>query len=301
IVEDSLGVMRHIFTQTKDSIISNERLFQSRVCGDTAYYDFVKGGEHYKEAYQLLGYMLGACLRSPWDECPLFLNLNPLIYKIILNQCTIPEGFFDVNDLKYYSTAAYNAWVANPNSLGNDGIEGYMADMYQCFKEQLPGIKIFYRSLCDFLNVDGFNILHYFRKSEFLELKHYLEGVEIITYELLSKKLDICDLTVNNGSSDKALYNDLKRKFTTIIKEYPPEKLRKLVFAITAVDTLFVNDSVRICFDRGLNMLLKASTCGRQLMFDKDVFSKMSDHERQKRMKNGLEELMASVDVLTVK
>ncbi|MBQ2350454.1 MAG: hypothetical protein II393_04245, partial [Cytophagales bacterium] len=47
IVEDSLGVMRHIFTQTKDSIISNERLFQSRVCGDTAYYDFVKGGEHY--------------------------------------------------------------------------------------------------------------------------------------------------------------------------------------------------------------------------------------------------------------
>ncbi|MBQ2349976.1 MAG: hypothetical protein II393_01720, partial [Cytophagales bacterium] len=232
----------------------------------------------------------------------LFLNLNPLIYKIILNQCTIPEGFFDVNDLKYYSTAAYNAWVANTNSLGNDGIDGYMEDMYKCFREQLPGIKIFYRSLCDFLNVNDFHILHYFGKSEFLELKHYLEGVEVITYELLFKKLNIYNTTVNNGSiSDTKLYNDLKKKFTTIIKEYPPEKLRKLVFAITAVDTLFVNKPINICFTRGLNMPLKASTCDRQLMFDKDVFSPMSDHERQERMKNGLEELMASVDVLTLK
>lgn len=298
-VHDDSGLRRQMFTNTKNFILANKNLFHTIQCDDKVYYDFTNNpqlnDETYNQeaTYQLLGYMLAISLRAHFKPCQLFLNLNPLIYKIILNQCNITNKFFDKEDLQYYAKAIYD-------SVDEQSKNDYMDELHDYFSNQINSIKIFYDSFCKFFNIGNFNILNFFKKDEFLKLKNYLEGDDIITYDMFISGLQI--LWKQDNYMDKQ--NELYAIFTDIIKTYSSDDLRKLLVAITGTENLFVNSKFYINFcDVPLtdNLPIRAQTCSAELQISLPYFTKLDYDESKNKMKEFLNMLLNTYEFITEK
>ena len=298
-VHDDSGLRRQMFTNTKNFILANENLFKTIQCDDKVYYDFTNNPQlndktySPKDTYQLLGYMLAISLRAHFKPCQLFLNLNPLIYKIILNQCNITNKFFDKEDLQYYAKAIYD-------SVDEQSKNDYMGELRNYFSSQINSIKIFYNSFCKFFNIGDFNILNFFKKNEFLKLKNYLEGDDNITYDMFINGLQI--LLKQDDDMDKQ--NELYDIFTDIIKTYSSDDLRKLFIAITGTENLPANSKFFITFYNAEltgNLPLRAQTCSMELQISLPYFRNLDYDESKNTMKEYLNMLLNTYEFITEK
>ncbi|MBQ2349978.1 MAG: hypothetical protein II393_01730 [Cytophagales bacterium] len=282
--------------KARDFLLANPKLFKCDTTGIKRYYVFVDG-ENQEVYYEFLAYLLSV-LHIPNHESayPLHLELNPLIYKIILNQCQITDDFFTSEDVKYYAYEYYNNW----ESLSDEEKKGSLNEMKSEYSKILPQIKMFYNGICKFFNVDGFNLLSWFEKNEFLLLKEFFEGSVEITYEMFEKMLVWND--VYCGMKDNA--SILKQIFLNMIKGFSSEQRRKLLVFLTGIDSVGLGQQIEIKFFDSLVVFnellpLKAYACTNN--FHINVSWMMSEKDPEKTFKTCLKNALLTADIFTAK
>jgi len=194
-VDDYGGLRRNVFNKLKDHILakiaeeySNSYNFNSKDKENSTNYLLFKTEKNDKY-YSILAYLCAYSLREI-NSSSMFLNLNPLIYKIMLNGKDIFEKhktidtILNFNDLQYFSQCMFD-YVKERNNY-NDLVGNYI-DMINKFNEQLENIKIFYYELKKYFKDD---IFEKFDKNEYWALKYFIESRDVITYENLIGVID---------------------------------------------------------------------------------------------------------------
>jgi hypothetical protein len=311
------GVRRQIFTNTKKFLLQEEtfekdkckRLFKEIKVGKRVYYNFqdenIKITNEDKNKYEILGYMLAASLRDYYEKQPLFLNFNPLIYKIMINGCKLEnengENILTYDDLQYFDKETYNSYCKGDEHM-NTEIEGVTIkelieerynSMITSFKNQLPKIEIFYNNFRYFLNVKGFDLFEYFSIDEFLKLKEFLEGTTDITYEDIKDAIEFSD---SNTYNKNKLF---KNSFLNIFKSFSSKEIRNFILLVTGSETILYKKAITIFltndyfyYDSNTKIPFIISTCGIYLNVSIKYFTEEGKEEEEEKICNKIHETL---------
>ena len=295
VVGDAGAVRRTMSMKSRDFLLANQKLFKCDKVGVKRYYVFVNGENDIEQEvyYEFLARLLSLC--HHYSGCPLSLELNPLIYKVILNQCKITDDFFTKEDVQYYAYEYYNNW----ESLSDEAKKESLNEIKSEYSKILPQIKMFYNGICKFFNVDGFNLLSWFEKNEFLLLKETLEGSKDITHEIFEKALK-WDYGACGIYKDDALR--LKDFFLEIVRDFSLEDRKKLLIFITGTDSFGIGQHISIEFcdnivKNGVRLPFKAKACSDTLFINVSWFREQADIKNV--FKTCLENALLTADIFT--
>ena len=223
-VSDYGGVRRKKFEEIINYILNNEKIestvydFTYNKCKSGNYNIFkkIKGysfkneildynnfelilksnNDIHKLYYQVLAYI---CANTICSGYTININLNPLIYKIMLNfdfnidynEDAIKNQLRQIltyDDIKYYSTDAYD-YLCEEQFL--DEVDGVYQEMIDSFFYQYEAIKIFKEKLKFYSKKpEKDDLFKYLGKDKYWELKIFIEGRNKITVDDIINIID---------------------------------------------------------------------------------------------------------------
>ena len=191
--------------------------------------------EGYENYYKCLAFLCGTSVRYT-TYCPLYINLSPVIYKIMLDfdfNCDLDQSavvcdelkkIITYDDLKYGYKEVYKMLPGNETNLtifDDEYLENYIIDGYDSLIENLSDqiklIKLYYdglkKYLGDYFFVKFKNHVNYnLKKYSHLVLKIFLEGKNVNKPEDVIKIIDV-DTRYRYDSNDEEIINVKNARF----------------------------------------------------------------------------------------
>jgi len=264
---DNGGVRRQIFKTTKDYILhdykcenSGKNLFVHSK-HDVPYMIFSEESKKLtvndKIVIQLLAAIVVSSLRDRFEKQPVFINLNPLIYKIMLNDCKIKDEngkyIFTYSDLKYYFPELYKNLCKKEKlnkeelEIVYDSVDYYYEEMCKDYEKQLYQIELLYSYFNKYFIKDVFSL---FKKDEYIALKYFLEGYTHVSDRDFEENIEFKYFEVHKDSRTELLVKCLFE----ILKDFTDQQKRGFLSLVTGIDSLQLSTKLQISFKNKIYM-----------------------------------------------